>query len=170
MTKHSRVLQDCSPNGGHYIPQDPSYDSGYRDGKKAGQEYMKSELEQFRHGQDQYQQMFYEEKRKLAALEAKCAELESAFDANVADHQRMCKDFDRLIEERDALRNSIEGVKDLVSKALSLAWQLGQTYWQQADSEYASQYKKADETCRRFDALTLATRDSIEVAMKGEGK
>ena len=28
-----------------------------------------------------------------------------------------------------------DDMQDMVSKALSRAWQLGQTYWQQADSE-----------------------------------
>jgi len=33
------------------------------------------------------------------------------------------------------------------------AFQLGQTYWQQADSEYASDYKKADATYQKFQDL-----------------
>jgi hypothetical protein len=38
-------------------------------------------------------------------------------------------------------------------KALKRAFHLGQTYWQQADSDYASQWKKADQTRAQFDAL-----------------
>ena len=49
------------------------------------------------------------------------------------------------------------GIADTVSKALRRAWQLGQTYWQQADSEYTSQHKKADETQRKFDQLVEET-------------
>jgi hypothetical protein len=42
---------------------------------------------------------------------------------------------------------------DAVSMALRRAWQLGQTYWQQADSDYISQYKKSGETQRKFEEL-----------------
>ena len=38
---------------------------------------------------------------------------------------------------------------DTVCKALRRAWQLGQTYWQQADSESFVQHKKAETTHRR---------------------
>lgn len=50
---------------------------------------------------------------------------------------------------------------DLVSKSLRRAWQLGQTYWQQADSEFESQHKKADETQRKFDALVDEVRAAL---------
>ena len=50
---------------------------------------------------------------------------------------------------------------DLVSKALRRAWQLGQTYWQQADSEYQSHWKKADATQATFDQLIEDTRAAI---------
>lgn len=49
-------------------------------------------------------------------------------------------------------------VIDAVSKALRKAWQLGQTYWQQADHEFASYHRKADETQAKFDALVDETR------------
>ena len=54
-----------------------------------------------------------------------------------------------------------EDLQDLVSKAMRRAWQLGQTYWQQADSESYSQNKKADETQQKFDALVDEVRDAI---------
>jgi hypothetical protein len=44
--------------------------------------------------------------------------------------------------------------------ALKRAYNLGQTYWQQADSEYSSHWKKADVTQATFRQLvddTLAT-------------
>ena len=41
-----------------------------------------------------------------------------------------------------------------VRAAMKRAYCLGQTYWQQADSEYASQHKKADVTAGRFIELT----------------
>ena len=52
------------------------------------------------------------------------------------------------------------GVADLlamVSKALHKAYNLGQRYWQQADSEYISQHKKADDTRAKFLALVEET-------------
>jgi len=57
-----------------------------------------------------------------------------------------------------------EDLQDTVSKALRRAWQLGQTYWQQADSEYTSQHRKADETQGKFDALIEETRAALSTA------
>lgn len=57
-----------------------------------------------------------------------------------------------------------EDLQDAVSKALRRAWQLGQTYWQQADSEYTSQHRKADETQGKFDALVEETRAALSTA------
>lgn len=45
----------------------------------------------------------------------------------------------------------------MVSKALREAYYLGQRYWQQTDSEYISQYKKADDTRANFLALVEET-------------
>src|SRR5690242_10700430 len=50
-----------------------------------------------------------------------------------------------------------------LAQALRKAFALGQTYWQQADSEYTSQHRKADVTRAKFDALvaeTIAAHDS----------
>ena len=46
-----------------------------------------------------------------------------------------------------------EDIMDVVSKAMRKAWLLGQTYWQQADSESFSQNAKSDETHAKFDKL-----------------
>lgn len=54
-----------------------------------------------------------------------------------------------------------EDLQDLVSKALRKAWQLGQTYWQQADSEYISQQNKSDATQAKFQALVDETRAAL---------
>ena len=56
---------------------------------------------------------------------------------------------------------ALEDRADVVSKALAKAWRLGQTYWQQADSEYTSQHKKAAETQAKFQALVDETRAAI---------
>ena len=59
---------------------------------------------------------------------------------------------------------AVVGPDDLqgaISKALRRAWQLGQTYWQQADSEYVSQHKKSAETQRKFEQLVDESRALI---------
>jgi hypothetical protein len=59
---------------------------------------------------------------------------------------------------------SIEAMK----KALRRAFNLGQTYWQQADSEYSSHWKKADVTKASFEQLVEETCQAIEQAEKQE--
>lgn len=61
-------------------------------------------------------------------------------------------------EKRELTDAIVDGVVDAVSKALRRAYSLGQTYWQQADSESYSQNKKSDETRAKFDALVDDTR------------
>jgi hypothetical protein len=56
-----------------------------------------------------------------------------------------------------------EDAQDLASKAMVKAWQLGQLYWQQADSESYKQNARADETQQKFDALVDAVRAEIAV-------
>lgn len=55
----------------------------------------------------------------------------------------------------------IHDTADLVSKALRRAWRLGQTYWQQADSEYPSQWEKAEVTQATFYQLVKDTRAAL---------
>lgn len=50
----------------------------------------------------------------------------------------------------------------MVRDALLRAWNLGQTYWQQADSEYTSHNKKAGATRDAFHALVNETCAVIE--------
>lgn len=50
---------------------------------------------------------------------------------------------------------------DMVSKALRRAWQLGQTYWQQADSESYIQNKRSETTQAIFDKLVEDTRAAL---------
>lgn len=52
---------------------------------------------------------------------------------------------------------------DMVCRALGRAWGLGQTYWQQADSESYSQNRKSEETQRKFDALLEETRSALSL-------
>ena len=53
---------------------------------------------------------------------------------------------------------------DTVCKALRRSWQLGQTYWQQADSESFAQNKKAETTHAAFVALLDDTRAALAAA------
>ena len=48
--------------------------------------------------------------------------------------------------------------------ALRRAYQLGQTYWQQADSESTSQWKKADVTTAMFRDLVEETVAAMKEA------
>ena len=51
--------------------------------------------------------------------------------------------------------------RDGVVADLKRAFSLGQTYWHQADSEYTSHHKKADETQAKFQTLVDETRAAI---------
>ena len=48
-------------------------------------------------------------------------------------------------------------MEEEIRKALKEAFKLGQTYWQQADSEYTSQHRKADVTRDKFTTLVEET-------------
>jgi hypothetical protein len=50
---------------------------------------------------------------------------------------------------------------DTVSKAMRTAWQLGQTYWRQADSDFTSDHRRSDETQRKYDMLVQETIAAI---------
>lgn len=54
--------------------------------------------------------------------------------------------------------------EDSLEKALNQAFNLGQTYWQQADSEYVSEHKKADVTRDKYQALVAATKEAFGIA------
>ena len=60
--------------------------------------------------------------------------------------------------------NNIETMK----MALKRAFNLGQTYWQQADSEYTSHWKKADITKASFEQLVEDTCQVIEQTQQAE--
>lgn len=50
---------------------------------------------------------------------------------------------------------------DFVSKAMRRAWQLGQTYWQQADSESHAANRRSEKTQAMFDALVDEVRAAL---------
>ena len=55
-----------------------------------------------------------------------------------------------------------EDIADAVSKALRRAWQLGQTYWQQADSDSYKQNARSEQTQTMFMDLVNETRCMVE--------
>lgn len=83
--------------------------------------------------------------------------------AELLDEDQWAECERRLFDVADEENASLEDKADAVSKALRRAWQLGQTYWQQADSESWSQNKKSDETQAKFQALVDETREAILV-------
>lgn len=78
------------------------------------------------------------------------AERELALMARVAE----------LDGERDAAAETACG-------AVRKAFSLGQTYWQQADSEYTSQHRKAEGTWATFKALIEETRAALSATTPG---
>ena len=75
--------------------------------------------------------------------------------------------IEQVRKERDVLLDVLEDAQDIASKALRKAWQLGQVYWQQADSESWSENRKSDQTQAKFQTLVDDTRAAIANA-KGE--
>jgi len=71
--------------------------------------------------------------------------------------------MNELTDEIERLRAAADNAADTAVIALRKAWQLGQTYWQQADSEYTSHHAKADVTQQKFKTLC----DETSAAMKG---
>lgn len=55
-----------------------------------------------------------------------------------------------------------EDLQDIVTKAMRKSFQLGQTYWQQADSESYSQNAKSDVTYQKFLELINSTVEQIK--------
>lgn len=60
---------------------------------------------------------------------------------------------------------NLERLTEQMGAAMKRAYNLGQTYWQQADSDYASEHKKADATANRFIELTKEICAVIKAAV-----
>ena len=74
------------------------------------------------------------------------------------------KDTDSPTENGDGMANGLpQDQRDIDARGTALkdamrrAFNLGQTYWQQADSEYVSQNKKAEGTLAKYEELVEAT-------------
>ena len=86
-------------------------------------------------------------------------------DCCAADLITWRKSADAAIAENVELRALLGNAADTVSIAMRNAWQLGQTYWQQADSDSYKQNAKAGETYACFHRLvgeTIAKIASME--------
>jgi hypothetical protein len=59
---------------------------------------------------------------------------------------------------------------DELRKALNRAYRLGQTYWQQADSESLRQHQLADKTQAMFDKLAEETVAALGVDLPAGGQ
>jgi hypothetical protein len=57
-----------------------------------------------------------------------------------------------------------DAIANAVAAALRRAYSLGQTYWQQADSDSYAQNRRSEETRQKFERLVAETRDLIESA------
>ena len=53
--------------------------------------------------------------------------------------------------------------KELLDRYLKEAYRMGQVFWQQADSGFVSQNKKADVTKAKFDQLLIDAGESVSV-------
>ena len=63
------------------------------------------------------------------------------------------------------LELALEGAADIATIAMRKAWQLGQTYWQQADSDSYKQRSKSAETQKQF--LKLVEETGAEITLHG---
>lgn len=66
-----------------------------------------------------------------------------------------------------AAANKAEDLQDVVSKALRRAWQLGQTYWQQADSDSLADHRRSELTQESFGSLVDETRAALAAPAQG---
>jgi hypothetical protein len=63
--------------------------------------------------------------------------------------------------------SEIKPLDELVKHALVRSFHLGQTYWDQANSDSTRQWNKADETHATFKALLAETVDEVRFYMEG---
>lgn len=69
--------------------------------------------------------------------------------------------LDRAITHLAAQPAPVPLTDERITKALRRAFSLGQTYWQQADSDSYKQNAKSDETRQKFETLIVETLNGI---------
>ena len=111
MSKRNHIVERASDvNGGQYIQTNPSYNSGYEDGKKAGKEYCASEITTLR-----------EQVEKLKALVVMRCDLDvppqfsqglrphEVLEPVTAEHcQWFVAEIEKLRKERDEYKSGFE--------------------------------------------------------------
>lgn len=75
-------------------------------------------------------------------------------DSDPQEMRNLMNQADENWNRRASPASAPEDVIDAVTIALRKAFQLEQTYWQQADSDYISQNKKSDDTYAKFLVLS----------------
>ena len=111
------------------------------------------------------QQQLADKDAEIAALKAATVGLQYTYEHVT----RMQRDFYTQFAAQELviqqLRDHIADSADTADIALRKAWQLGQTYWQQADSESYSQQDKSVGTQERFSKLVSDTCVEINKAL-----
>jgi hypothetical protein len=100
---------------------------------------------------DERDQVIDDLSRGRGELARKVVELEIALRIKTEEHDCCASD----------LLNFRQDAADIASIAMRKAWQLGQTYWQQADSDYVSHHRKAEATEVMFQALIDSARNQL---------
>lgn len=105
---------------------------------------------------------------EIRSLSAERDELASRVKELQAEVQEQCRINGMGAERELALMARVaelDGERDAAAEtacgAVRKAFSLGQTYWQQADSEYTSQHRKAEGTWATFKALIEETRAAL---------
>ena len=89
-----------------------------------------------------------------------------ALDRAISDDRayiRECKDAAEAIRAHLAAQPApvVPLTDERITKALRRAFSLGQTYWQQADSDSYKQNVESDETRQKFETLIVETLNGI---------
>ena len=118
MSKRNHIIERASDvNGGQYIQTNPSYNSGYEDGKKAGKEYCASEIKALREqveklteAYDQcgrtvqdYGRTIDQTESRLREVATHCANVEQQLAASPTPP--VSEDKDKIIAAANALEN-----------------------------------------------------------------
>ena len=128
MSKRNHIVERASDvNGGQYIQTNPSYNSGYEDGKKAGKEYCAAELAALR---EQVEKLTAERDTLTKTLEF----TEHTRDVELIRHRNMStakrERLAALAEQNVKLRETLI--------AISIAWSSNEIYSQHFFNEALS--------------------------------
>lgn len=94
-------------------------------------------------------------------LAARVAELEAEVDEQCRINGMGAERELALMARVAELEAERDAAAEVSCGAVRKAFSLGQTYWQQADSEYTSQHRKAEGTWATFKALIEETRAAL---------